>query len=122
MTGDFSLGIRVLVVEDEWLIGEDLKAQLEDLGCAVMGPAPSCSAALEAIWSAKPDLAFVDTQLGSETCEAVLEECERQGIPVIIMSGHSASDLPLFCGDRQLLSKPYQLADVKRAFSAHLAG
>jgi DNA-binding response OmpR family regulator len=98
---------KVLVVEDEWLIAEDLKARLEELGLQVLGPAPDCSAALEILWSEKPDLAFIDTQLGSETCEVVLEECVHQGVPVIISTAHVAQLLPDYCKEFPLLTKPY---------------
>ena len=59
--------MKILIVEDEWLIGEDLKDRLEQLGHEVLGPALNCSAALELIFRTRPDLAVVDTHLGSET-------------------------------------------------------
>ena len=113
--------LNVLVVEDEWLIAEDLKTSLEDLGCRVLGPAPSCAAALEIIWREKPDLAYVDTRLGSDTCEAVLEECERQGVSVIISSGHAEQELPAFASGRPLIAKPYRFADIESSL-AHYRG
>jgi len=53
--------VDVLIVEDEWLIAEELKDQLEDLGHNPIGPALSCSAALELLKAAKPDVAILDT-------------------------------------------------------------
>ena len=111
--------IKVLIVEDEWLIAEDLKASLEDLGCEVLALAPNCAAALEVIWREKPDLAYVDTQLGSETCEAVLEECERQGVPVIISSGHMPSDMPAFVGNRAILPKPFSTGAIEASLQPY---
>ena len=112
--------LKVLVVEDEWLIAEDLKSSLEDLGCEVVAIAPSCAAALEVIWRERPDLAYVDTRLGSETCEAVLEECERQNVPVIISSGHLGEDLPSFALGRPALNKPFQLSELEASLAPHL--
>ena len=77
---------KILIVEDELHHGEQLKRVLEGRGHTVLGPAPDCSAALELIWRERPDIAFVDTHLGSETCEVVLEECDLQDVPVIITS------------------------------------
>ena len=108
------MGLRVLVVEDEWLVGEDLKDCLEHAGCEVLGPAPNCSAALELLWRERLDLAFVDTHLGGESCEAVLEECERQGIRVVISSGHDEQDLPGFARGLPYLAKPYSAELVER--------
>ena len=71
----------------------------------MLGPAPDCSAALELIWRERPDIAFVDTHLGSETCEVVLEECDLQDVPVIITSS-DIHGLPRFCGGRDRVLKP----------------
>lgn len=47
---------RVLIVEDEWLIGEDLKGDLEGRGLVVLGPAMSCADALAILREDTPDL------------------------------------------------------------------
>src|SRR5437868_5017152 len=76
-----------LIVEDEIVIAEGLRCTLEAMGCEVLGPAPNCSAAIEVLWSRRPDVVFVDTQLGTENCEVVVEECDYQNIPVVITTG-----------------------------------
>ena len=81
--------LRILVVEDEWLIAEELKDQIEQLGQEVLGPAFSCAEALEILRQERPDQATVDTHLGSETCEAVLNELSAQSVSVLICSGHT---------------------------------
>lgn len=96
---------KILIVEDELHHGAELKRLLEGRGHTVLGPAPDCSAALELIWRERPDIAFVDTHLGSETCEAVLEECDHQDVPVIITSSE-VNNIPQFCGDRGSVAKP----------------
>lgn len=105
--------MNILVLEDEWLISEVLKEQLEDMGHQVLGPAPTCAAALEVLLRERPDAAILDTQLGSETCEVVLEECQRQGVPVVISSGHAAGSLPPFAMGLPLLPKPYEAATLQ---------
>lgn len=89
-------------MEDDAQQAEALKHALQSLGHTVLGPARDCSSALELIWRERPDLAFVDTHLGSETCEAVLEECDHQSVPVVITLGEGG-DLPAFCGGRNRL-------------------
>ena len=97
----------VLIVEDEWLVAEALKVDLEEHGFAVLGPAFGCSDALAILAEHHPDLAFVDTQLGDETCEVVLDDCDKRGISVVIFSGHSDEGLPAFARGRKVLAKPY---------------
>lgn len=92
----------ILIVEDDIQQAEVLKQALEALGHTVLGPARDCSSALELIWRERPDLAFVDTHLGSETCEAVLEECDHQSVPVVITIAED-DDFPSFCGERNRL-------------------
>lgn len=107
----------ILIVEDDLAIAADLKAMLEARGHRVIGPASNCSSALELLWREPPDLAFVDTHLGSETCEVVLEECDQQMIPVIIAASPE-SGLPDFCGARRNIVKPLTDHAVHMALSA----
>jgi two-component SAPR family response regulator len=113
-----TIAVRVLVVEDEWLIAEDLKGILEALGLQVLGPAPNCAKALDILYRERPDLAFIDTQLATETCEAVLEECRRLAIRVVICSGHSEAQLPRYCWGFPLMQKPLNEAEIARLVSA----
>ena len=112
----------VLIVEDEALVAERLKDTLEELGCEVLGPAPNCSAALEVLWARKPDVAFVDTHLGEETCDVGVEECDLQGVPVVITTGLRLADLPVLCQDRNYMAKPYRDAEVEATLRLHRAG
>ncbi|MDB5612646.1 MAG: response regulator [Devosia sp.] len=98
-------GSKILIVEDEADHGVELKRILERNGHTVLGPAPDCSSALEILWRERPDFAFVDTHLGSETCEAVLEECDNQDVPVIITTSE-ITGTPAFIGTRANLGKP----------------
>ncbi len=112
----------ILIVEDEWLIGEDLKARLEALGARVIGPAGNCAAALEAIWNERPDFAYVDTRLGSETCELVLEELDRQAIPMVIATGHAQPDWPPYLDGRTVIGKPYEQPALEQSYTGLTAG
>lgn len=96
---------KILIVEDDAAMAAALKAILEERGHSVLGPAADCSSALELLWREPPDLAFVDTHLGSETCAVVLEECDQQMVAVIIATSEEAG-LPEFCGPRPSVHKP----------------
>ena len=94
-------------LEDDAIVAENLRSDLEEIGLRVIGPAFNCSAALELLLRERPDFAILDTHLGSETCEVVLDECAAQNVPVIIASGHGPAELPTFAIGFPLLSKPY---------------
>jgi DNA-binding response OmpR family regulator len=97
----------VLLLEDDAIVAEGLRSDLEDRGFRVLGPAFDCSAALKVLMHERPDFAVLDTHLGSETCEVVLEECLAQNVPVVISSGHAPEQLPAFAEGIPLLPKPY---------------
>jgi DNA-binding NtrC family response regulator len=110
--------VDVLVVEDEWLIAEELCDRLRDMEHCPIGPALSCAEALELLKQKPADVAILDTELGHETCETVFVECVHRGIPVIISSGHDVSHLPDFVRGCVLLPKPhsdYALAEALEA-------
>nr|WIE93981.1 hypothetical protein P9270_013030 [Mesorhizobium sp. WSM4875] len=53
-------GLRILVVEDAFLVALDLSDELTDAGCHVVGPAPSVQQALEQIDGVELDGAVLD--------------------------------------------------------------
>jgi DNA-binding NtrC family response regulator len=109
--------LKVLIVEDQAFIAADVADCVIEMGHQVVGIAPDCAAALEALSMRSPDVAIVDSQLGGETCEVVLEECDRGGIPVIISTGYMPADLPAYCGDRPYIGKPIDYDRLSLLFS-----
>jgi DNA-binding NtrC family response regulator len=108
---------KVLIVEDEPVIAEYLTACIQEMGFDVVGPA-GCTEALAILSEVKPQLAVLDASLVGETSEAVLHECQRQGIPVIISTGEI--EIPEFCEGLPLLNKPYSEDALRSAFAAIL--
>jgi DNA-binding response OmpR family regulator len=111
--------VKILVVDDEPMIADYLEASLTEMGFEVSGTALTCAAALESIWQDKPDVALVDAQLGSETCEVVLDECAELGIKVIISTG--LFDVPEYCAGLPVLRKPYGAPDLAEALLDEIA-
>jgi DNA-binding LytR/AlgR family response regulator len=56
--------VKILVVEDEIVIADNICLILEDLGYEVLEPAINYEEALETIESEQPDIAILDIQLG----------------------------------------------------------
>ncbi len=87
----------VLVLEDEALIALNLQDELQDAGYEVAGPFASCSAALEWLQTATPDMAILDATLKDGPCREIALELSHREVPFLIYSGHQE--------DRQLLSE-----------------
>ena len=85
---------RVLVVEDDALLGLDIVQQLIDAGFEVVGPAISVAKALSLLGETACDVAVLDVNLGSETAEPVALELLARRTPFVVLSGYSGEQYP----------------------------
>jgi CheY-like chemotaxis protein len=82
-------GLRVLVVEDQFLIADELDQILTGWRCKVFGPAPSAAHALEIIESQALDCAILDINLGDdERSFSVAEALVERDIPFLFLTGY----------------------------------
>jgi DNA-binding LytR/AlgR family response regulator len=84
--------IRILVVEDEFMISEDIAMRLSDFGYVVEGTAPSAKAALEILEKGKVDLALVDINIEGDMDGIQLAEIigKKYKIPFIFLTSLAA--------------------------------
>ncbi len=85
-------GVRVLVVEDEFLIMVELVALLEEAGAEIVGPCSSVQQALTAASHETFSAAVLDMRLGSELVSPVARELAHRGVPFIFYTGQAQSD------------------------------
>ena len=85
---------RVLIVEDDTLVGMGLKAQLERLGHSVIGQASTAPEAQALYREHRPDIVLLDIRLddadGIDVAGQLLRE---RRAPMIIISAYSDKDL-----------------------------
>jgi CheY-like chemotaxis protein len=90
-------GMRILVVEDSWLLGVNLKSLLRALGAEVMGPVATAADADHLISELTPHAALVDFNLrGGELAHGLIDRLHDQGVRVVVISGYA--DVPLAPG------------------------
>lgn len=82
---------KILVVEDEILIANDISQALRSFGYEVMDIVVSGKAAIEFVKHHKPDLILMDIMLEGEMngIEAALEINENNRIPIIYLTAFS---------------------------------
>jgi CheY-like chemotaxis protein len=99
-------GVRILVVEDSWLLGINLKSLLRALGADVLGPVATTSDAERLVSGHLPDAALVDFSLrGDELAHGLIDRLHNQGVRVVVISGYA--DVPLAPGKvAAILHKP----------------
>ena len=83
--------LRVLVVEDDAIIGMDIEHRVKKLGYEVCGVADTAEEALEIASRTGPDLALMDIRLRGEVdgIEAARLLREKFAIPVIFITAYS---------------------------------
>jgi CheY-like chemotaxis protein len=86
---------RILVVEDEYLLADELATELAVEGATVLGPAPSVEQALALLDDRPlPDGAILDLNLGGEPAFPVADALIGRGVPLIFTTGYDADALP----------------------------
>jgi DNA-binding response OmpR family regulator len=106
---------RILVVEDEWLIGEYVADHLAETGYAVEGPAPNVGTALRILEQTQIDGAVLDITLGREKSFPIAERLLALNIPFVFLSGYVETDLPQMFSEVPLLTKPVGLSNLTTA-------
>ncbi len=77
----------VLIVEDNFLIADDLKTSLEELGWQIVGPAPDVRTSLALLENCRPSVAVLDMQLGYELVTAVAQRLKDLDVPFVMSTG-----------------------------------
>lgn len=81
---------KIMVVEDEWIIANDITNSLIDLGYKVTSIVASGEEAIEQAAEDRPDLVLMDIMLQGEMTgiEAAAEIRGRFGIPIIYLTAY----------------------------------
>ncbi|CDX20040.1 Response regulator receiver protein [Mesorhizobium plurifarium] len=116
-------GLRILVVEDAFLVALDLSDELTEAGCDVVGPAPSVKQALEQIDGVELDGAVLDVNLQGERSFPLAEYLAARDVPFVFLTGYdSATVFPDQFRNSPRLSKPVEtrlLIEAVSRFSQH---
>lgn len=110
-------GLRVLVLEDQFLIALEIEDVLARLGCTVLGPFSTVARALDLLGRVRVDFAILDVNLGDELSTPVAEALRARGVPFALSTGYDGCDrLPAGAFDgAPHLGKPidfHQLAET----------
>jgi CheY-like chemotaxis protein len=109
---------QVLVVEDEYLIADDLRRALELAGAQVIGPVPDVSGAL-ALLHQQPqiDCAVLDVNLGGEPSFPIADALAEREIPYLFATGYDAHALPERYRAVVRCEKPVPMSSVEKALA-----
>jgi CheY-like chemotaxis protein len=113
-------GLRILVVEDNFLVAELARDMLADWGCEIVGPVPRLDQALSVAAETALDGALLDINLAGEYSFPVATLLQERGVPFMFLTGYGDSGLipPAF---RQVpcLGKPFDPDALAAAAALH---
>ncbi|WP_294395022.1 response regulator [uncultured Sphingomonas sp.] len=107
---------RILVVEDEYMLADELALELEDEGAMVLGPVPSVERALALLdGEALPDGAILDVNLGGKPAFPLADLLIDRGVPMIFTTGYDPSVLPERFAHVPKCEKPINISRIAAA-------
>lgn len=112
-------GLRVLIAEDNFLIGETLGEILLGLGCVVIGPFAELAEVMTEIEAEGFDAALLDIHLGDENILPAASALASRQIPYILTTGGgSPIGFPTLLARAPRLNKPFDARKLESAMNA----
>lgn len=116
---------RVLVLDDQMLVGMDVAMMLEGWGYEPIGPFTRLSQAMKQADADPPDVAILDVNLGNgETSLPLAHRLSGRGIPFMFLTGYDASrydDGSEIVTNAPHMRKPLREADLRKMLEALIA-
>jgi DNA-binding response OmpR family regulator len=107
---------RILVVEDEYMLADELRRELARAGAVVLGPVPTVGMALDLLArEADLDGAVLDVNLGGDPVYPVADALAGRKVPFIFVTGYDAQALPPRFAHIPLCEKPVKIDAVRDA-------
>jgi DNA-binding NtrC family response regulator len=114
-------GRRILVIEDEYMLADDLRRAFEEQGSTVLGPVGNVGDALRAVAiDAEIDAAVLDLNLGGELAFSVADALVARGVPLVITTGYSERDIPERLAEIKRCEKPVDPDNIVKALARTL--
>ena len=109
-------GRRVLVVEDEYFIADDMRRVLEENGAQVIGPVGSIDDALAIIdETPRIDGAVLDINLREVMVFPVADALRARGVPFVFATGYEENAVPKRLRDAIHCEKPIEPVRLAKA-------
>jgi two-component SAPR family response regulator len=110
-------GCRVLVVEDEFFIADEICEALSRCQAEVIGPAADVPAALSLLQDARPDCAVLDINLRGQMVFELAGELENQAVPFVFATGYAAPVIPDRFQSVERFEKPVRVGALVQAIA-----
>jgi len=117
--------IRVLMAEDDYLVGKMIRGMLQKIGYTIVGEATDGAEALSLVQTLRPDVVLMDIKMpdmdGIEATRRIQECCPT---PVVVMTAFDRQELveqATEAGVGAYLVKPPSAPEIERAVTVAMA-
>ncbi|AZO05555.1 MULTISPECIES: response regulator [unclassified Mesorhizobium] len=107
-------GARVLVMEDEYFLAEDITKALLGLGLTVIGPFATRDKALNSLDLDCVDAAILDLDLAGGIDFAVADALLERRLPFVFATGYDAAAIPPRFAEIRRFEKPCDAMELAR--------
>ena len=111
-------GKRILIVEDEPLIGLDLESAIKDCDGIVVGVVSTVAAAKQAVEIETLHGAILDLRLKNELALPIMEQLAGRNIPFVIHSGQADHSIAAAWPSVPIINKPALPESIIAALAA----
>ena len=115
-------GKRVFMVEDDDRLYCALKDTLHDAGCETFGLFTAASENLYAVPTSQFDLALIDVGRLDPRFTCVIQNLNERGVPILLITGRTRTDLPPQLQARPWLAKPFTEQDLLDGIASIIGG
>jgi DNA-binding response OmpR family regulator len=114
-------GGKILVAEDNFLLGEVVCDFLRECGLEPFGPFTTVQDASAVARGSALDGAVLDLKLGGNLCFPICEILDSREVPFIFLTGYGdLSMIPQEFRSAPLICKPFETAEMKSALATML--
>ncbi|AUW57343.1 response regulator [Sphingobium sp. SCG-1] len=108
-------GARILILEDDVFLADDMRRSLEDAGYEVLGPFDEQSSELSHAFDREPHAAILDMKLRGDGTSAIVDRLQSLDIPIIVPAGYAHAEVRSRISDLSLVEKPYSMSKIVAA-------
>ncbi|WP_082552545.1 response regulator [Methylobacterium sp. Leaf456] len=98
---------RILIVEDEYFIAQEMQSAVEEAGGIVIGPFADLKEVVSSGAYAKVDIAVLDINVKGESSFELADKLQWRGVPLCFATGYDADMLPDRFAQSRLMLKPF---------------
>jgi CheY-like chemotaxis protein len=111
-------GRRLLVIEDEYFIGDDIAHALTNLGAEVIGPLPDLADAVGILERGEAiDAALLDINIRNQMVFPLARLLRSRNVPFVFTTGYDRTSVVAEFQDVQLWEKPLDMPRLARSLA-----